>query len=179
MISKDTLSEVRDLLHTIQVWQRLESRFNVMSLGVALDLKRMLTNISLEHDQSMDSYLRSIKTIVDALAAIQCAISDLELIQFTTTGLPKDYDSFVTTYSMLPRSTSFDDLRSKLLLFEQRIKYNKDHSHPIHQVLLQLPVIVKGKGVVPVIRTTTREIVTTVIMADVIETTRAKVPRLQ
>jgi len=80
------------------------------SLARALDLKRILTNISLECDQTMDSYLRSIKTIVDAIAAIEFPISDLGLIQLTTAGLLDDYDSFVTTYSMLPGSTSFYDL---------------------------------------------------------------------
>jgi len=45
-ISKDTLSEVRDLTHPMQVWQRLESRFNMASLARAITLKQMLTNIS-------------------------------------------------------------------------------------------------------------------------------------
>jgi len=80
------------------------------SLAHALDLKRMLTNISLEPDQSMDSYLQSIKTNADALAAIQLPISDFELIQLTTTSLLEEYDSFVTTFSMLLGCTSFDDL---------------------------------------------------------------------
>ena len=104
----------------------------MVSRAYALDLKHMLTNISMESDQSMDSYLRSIKTIADALAAIQLPILDLELIQLTAAGLPEDYDSFVTTYSMLLGSTSFDDLRSKLLFFEQCLKYKKDHSPFIH-----------------------------------------------
>ena len=38
LISKDTLSEVRDFSHSLQVWQRLESWFNMASLERALDL---------------------------------------------------------------------------------------------------------------------------------------------
>jgi len=57
------------------VWQHLESWFNTASLARALDLKHMLGI-----DQTMDSYLRSIKTIADALAVFQTPISDLELI---------------------------------------------------------------------------------------------------
>jgi len=45
------------------------------SLACALDLKQMLTNISMGIDQSMDAYLCSIKTITDALAAIQSLVS--------------------------------------------------------------------------------------------------------
>jgi len=39
----------------------------MVNLARALDLKRMLPNMSLGLDQTMDSYLRSIKTIVDPL----------------------------------------------------------------------------------------------------------------
>jgi len=55
----------------------------------------MLTNISLGPDHTLDSYLRSIKTIADALVVIQSPILDLELIQLTTARLPEDYDSFL------------------------------------------------------------------------------------
>ena len=89
------------MIYSIQVWQRLESRFNMASLARALNLKRMLTNISLGSDQTMDSYLRSIKPTADALAAIQNPISNLELILLATAGLPDDYGSFVSTFSML------------------------------------------------------------------------------
>jgi len=146
MISKDTFSEVRDLLHSIQVWHRLESCFNMASLTRALDLKHFFTNISLERNQSMDSYSHSVKTIADALAAIQSPISDLELIQLTTAGLPDDYDSFVTTYSMLLgllRLMTYD-LNCSFLnnaLNTKRIVVNL-----FIKLLLLLPVIVKGKG---------------------------------
>jgi len=67
----------------------------------------------------MDDYLRHIKTLADSLAAIQSTFSDLELIQYTTSGLPPDYHHFVTTYSMLPGRHTFDDLHSKLIFYEQ------------------------------------------------------------
>jgi len=96
----------------------------------------MLTNISLGPDQSMYSYLYSIKTIADSLTAIQSLVSNLELIQLTTAGLPEDYDSFVTTFSMLPGLTTFDELHSKLLFYEQRLHYKKDCNSAIHQAVV-------------------------------------------
>jgi len=78
----------------------------------------MLTNINMGIDQSTDAYLHSMKTSVEALVAIQSPISDLELIQLTIASLPEDYDSFVITFPLLPRATSFDDLHSKLLFYE-------------------------------------------------------------
>jgi len=109
------LCEVCNIPHALPIWQRLASRFNTASLARALDLKCMLTNVSKGSDQSIEDYLRQIKTFADSLAAIQSPVSDLELIQFTTSGLPSDYHTFVTTYSMLHGSYNFDDLRSKLI----------------------------------------------------------------
>ena len=90
----------------------------------------------METDQSMDAYLHSIKSIADALAAMQSTVSDLELIQLTTAGLPNDYDSFVMTFSMLPGATSFDDLLSKLLFYEQCLNFKKYRPSSVHQLFV-------------------------------------------
>ena len=79
-ISKDMLCEVRNISHALPIWHHLGYRFNTASLARALDLKCMLTNVSKSPDQSMDDYLRHIKTLVDSLAAIQSPVFDLELI---------------------------------------------------------------------------------------------------
>jgi len=84
----------------------------------------MLTNVSKGTDQSIEDYLRNIKTVADSLGAIQSPIFDLQLIQFTTSGLPHDYHSFVTTYSILPDGHTFDDLWSKLIFYEQRLNFS-------------------------------------------------------
>ena len=78
----------------------------------------MLTNVSKSPDQSIDDYLRHIRTLADSLVAVQSPVSDLKLVQYTTSGLPPYYHHFVTTYSMLPGSHTFDDLRSKLIFYE-------------------------------------------------------------
>ena len=66
------------------------------------------------------------------------------MIQLTTVGLPKDYDSFVTTFSMLTGATSFDDLRSELLFYEQCLNYKKRHTMFVHQAFVaptsELPI---------------------------------------
>jgi len=46
----------------------------------------MLTNLNGEDYESIDEYLRAIKSTVDSLAAVQSPVSDLELIQLTTDG---------------------------------------------------------------------------------------------
>jgi len=114
-ISKDMSCEVRNISYALPIWRHLGHHFNTANLVTALDLKCMLTNVSKSPDQSMDDYLRHIKTLTDSLAAIQSSVSDLELIQYTTPGLSPDYHHFATTYSMMPGSHTFNDLRSKLI----------------------------------------------------------------
>ncbi|XP_057251924.1 uncharacterized protein LOC130591941 [Beta vulgaris subsp. vulgaris] len=78
----------------------------------------------------MDGYLREIKVIADSLAAIQCPMSNQDLVQYTLFGLDRDpdYDHIVTTLLHYPFPISFDDLRHKLLLHEQRLINSKDAS---------------------------------------------------
>ena len=84
----------------------------------------------------MENYLHHIKTLADSLAAIQSPVSNLELIQFTTFGMPPDYHTFVITYSMLPGSYTFDDLQSKLIFYEQHLKFQQNCDVPVHQALV-------------------------------------------
>ena len=93
-------------MHVFDIWKRLEHHFNMASLAHALDLKCMLTNLPKDDNQSMEDYLRTIKTIADSLAVIQPHVSNFELIQYTTIGLrySSDYDGFLTAYSMLFRA---------------------------------------------------------------------------
>jgi len=109
-ISKNHVVEVRDLIHRQPIWQRLESHFNASSLACALDLKRMLSNLNNLESQSMEEYLYLIKSIIDSLAAIQCPVSDLDLIQYAFNGLGSDYDNFVDNFSFLPGGISFDEI---------------------------------------------------------------------
>jgi len=62
----------------------------------------MLTIVSKSPDQLMDDYMWHIKTLADSLIAIQSPVSDLELIQYTTSCVPPHYHHFVTTYSIMP-----------------------------------------------------------------------------
>ena len=131
-ISKETLREVCNIPHALPIWQHLASNCNTASLGRALDLKCMLTNVSKGSDQSMEDYLHHIKTFIDFLAAIQSPGFYLKLIQFTTFGLLPNYHTFVITYSMLPGSHTFDGLWPKLIFYEQRPNFQSNRDTLMH-----------------------------------------------
>lgn len=136
-ISHDFLVEVRDLLHSYQIWDHLHQWFMTASMARCLELKRSLTTIRKDKSQSMEAYLRSIKVIVDSLAAINSPLSDQELVQFALFSLYRDYESLVTAATYFGGNLTFHDLHDKLLLYEQRVLQIKEHAaNPImHQAL--------------------------------------------
>lgn len=123
-ISKDLLCEVCTLLHSFLIWQHLAHRLNTVSLSHSMDLKHTLTTLSKADNQFLEDYL--LKTVVGSLAAIQSPVCDIELIQFTTAGMPPKFNHFITTYSMLLGPHTFDDLCTKLIFYEQRCKFQED-----------------------------------------------------
>ncbi|KAL2900798.1 Retrovirus-related Pol polyprotein from transposon TNT 1-94 [Bienertia sinuspersici] len=120
-LHRDILVEVHYVKFSTPIWERLQSRFMSASLARSMELKRTLSFIQKSQSQSMDQYLRDIKVLVDSLAAINSPVSLPDLIQYTLNGLGPDYDSLVTTILHFPGHLTFDELRSKLLVQEQRI----------------------------------------------------------
>lgn len=107
----------------------------------------MLTNLTKQENQSMEDYLRSIKMVADSLASIRAPILDLDLIQYTVAGLPVEYESLITVITFVPGSISFDDLRGKLLVYEQRIKILRDReSGTAHQAFAATTRSAAGGG---------------------------------
>jgi len=45
-ISPNLLTEVHDVIHSKQIWERLSQRFNIASLARAMDLRRTLSTLS-------------------------------------------------------------------------------------------------------------------------------------
>ena len=118
-ISKDHLTDVRDLQHCFPVWQWLETRFNISSLTRAIDSRHLLTNLEKFESQSMEDFLRVVKSISNSLAAIQLPVSEIDLIQYTLNAIDPDYDGIVGTLTYMPGTLTFDDVHVKLPFYEQ------------------------------------------------------------
>jgi len=103
----------------------LSRRFNTASLARAMDLRQTLSNLSKDPKQSMEDSLRHIKYVTDSLASICTPNPDIELVQLTFNGLDEDYHTLVTTLCYGTSLLTFDDLRSKLIHYEQCMKFLK------------------------------------------------------
>ncbi|CAH9072834.1 unnamed protein product [Cuscuta epithymum] len=120
-LTRDVLVDVHDLKHSAAIWARLQTRFMSASLPRCMELKRLLSSLKKKETQSMESYLREIKNLVDALAAINSPVSDKELLQSILAGLGPDYKSLVTTVSLFPEQFPFHILEPRLLEAEQQL----------------------------------------------------------
>lgn len=89
---------------------------------LVMELKGFLSHLQKGETQSMEDYLRSVKVMADQLASIEAPISELELINDTLGGLDPAYDSLVAAVQYCPVNSTFDELRTKLIMFEQRVK---------------------------------------------------------
>lgn len=65
----------------------LNKRFLHSSITRARELKRMLTTVHKFESQSMDAYLRDIKTIVNKLAVVNSPVPRYDLVHCTLFGL--------------------------------------------------------------------------------------------
>jgi len=89
----------------------------------AVELKQMLINIRKTDTQTMDAYLRDMKTITDNLASINSPMSQIDLAHHNLMGVGREYETLVTTLTQLPLQLSFDDLPPRFLLHEQRLRF--------------------------------------------------------
>ncbi|CAH9112741.1 unnamed protein product [Cuscuta europaea] len=140
-LSRDILIDVRDLKHSFEIWERLESRFMSASLARSMELQRLFSQIKKKPEQSMDAYLCEIKILADDLATINCPVSPRDLLKTTIMGLGREYESLVTTVSLFSHNFPFEALRNHLLELEQRVIYLRSQENlPAHQAFgAQLP----------------------------------------
>ncbi|KAL3506935.1 hypothetical protein ACH5RR_032317, partial [Cinchona calisaya] len=104
-------------------WQFVEqSVANVLILNLQIQTLKKGTN-------SMENYLRTLKQIVNSLAAIGSPISSQDLMLYGLSGLPLEYELFVIAITAHNGLKSFADLRNKLLQQEHRIHSTIQLSH--------------------------------------------------
>ncbi|PKI60594.1 hypothetical protein CRG98_019070 [Punica granatum] len=73
-------------------------------------------------EEGTEKYLRDLKVLVDELREIGKPLSDEDLVTYTLAGLPKEYESFVTTNANDWDPLTFKTLCTKLTHQEKRLK---------------------------------------------------------
>ncbi|KAI4303077.1 hypothetical protein MLD38_038750 [Melastoma candidum] len=120
-LTPEMMMEVYDILPAYEIWSTLHARFQQATLARELELRNRLLSLRLTN-QSMAIYLRDLKTVADQLTAIGKPISTSELVLYALRGLPRSYESLVSTLSYSVINQTFDQVRASLLNYEQRLK---------------------------------------------------------
>lgn len=100
------------------VWIALERRFMDQSAAQEMQLRFDLQNLQ-KGTKPMATYLRELKAICDALAAINAPVLNKDMVIHALAGLPYEYESFTTTITKMNANITFADFRTKLLHQEQ------------------------------------------------------------
>ncbi|KAL9264957.1 hypothetical protein AKJ16_DCAP11367 [Drosera capensis] len=137
--------EVLNLKLAREIWDRLHHHFMSVSMARSMELRRKLTSLRKASSDSMEKYLRDIKILADSLAAINSPVSNADLIVHTLMGLGMEYESLIKVFMNAPIAP-FDNIRSKLLLHEQRLKFLNSADLPQHQAFTAAPRSSRGRG---------------------------------
>jgi len=125
-LSREVLVDVHLLPTSRDIWLSLHRRFMDASQAKSIELKRQLTTMRKSESMTIDQYLREAKTIADSLAAINSPVSSQDLIDHVLLGLGREYDTLVGIITHFPGQLSLEELRTKLLLHEQRLQRFKE-----------------------------------------------------
>ncbi|KAL3375817.1 hypothetical protein AABB24_002671 [Solanum stoloniferum] len=130
-LSRDVLLDVHLLLTSRDIWLSLHRRFMDASQAKSIEVKRQLTTLRKDDKMSIDQYLRNAKQLFDSLAAINSPVPSQDFIDHVLLGLGKEYDTLVGIITHFPGHLSLEELRTKLLLHEQRLQRFKELDSPI------------------------------------------------
>ncbi|KAF7842167.1 Retrovirus-related Pol polyprotein from transposon TNT 1-94 [Senna tora] len=119
-MSDGVVSKMVGCVHSYQVWNKVEELFCSSTRARERELKNDLRSIK-KCSTSMLDFLLKIKKIVDSLGAIGSPISTHDHIESIFDRLDREYESFMTSFSMRKEEYSVTEIEALLLSQEARI----------------------------------------------------------
>ncbi|KAF7802793.1 Retrovirus-related Pol polyprotein from transposon TNT 1-94 [Senna tora] len=119
-MSDGVVSKMVGCVHSYQVWNKVEELFCSSTRARERQLKNDLRSLK-KGSTSMSEFLLKIKKIVDSLGAIGSPISTHDHIESIFDGLDREYESFMTSFSMRKEEYSVTEIEALLLSQEARI----------------------------------------------------------
>ncbi|KAF7816123.1 Retrovirus-related Pol polyprotein from transposon TNT 1-94 [Senna tora] len=120
-MSDGVVSKMVGCTHSYQVWDKVEELYCSSTRARERQLKNDLRSIK-NGSSSMSEFLLKIKKIVDSLGAIGLPVSTHDHIESIFYGLDRDYESFMTSFSMRKEEYSITEIEALLLSQEARIE---------------------------------------------------------
>ncbi|XP_074556836.1 uncharacterized protein LOC141819121 [Curcuma longa] len=106
----------------------VEERFRSADKSLAGTLMAQLTTIKFDGSCSMQEHTIEMTNIVARLKSLGMAVDDSFLVQFILNSLPPQYSAFQINYNTIKEKWNVNELISKLIQEENRLKNLGSHS---------------------------------------------------
>jgi hypothetical protein len=113
---EEMLHDVLDAKTSKEVWDSIRMKFSSSTRAHTVQLRVELANVK-KGDLSAADNFRKVKNLASEVAAADAALRDEDVLAYLLTGLPSNYDSFVTSITTKD-SVSLDDVYTHLVTFE-------------------------------------------------------------
>ncbi|WVZ48786.1 hypothetical protein U9M48_000195 [Paspalum notatum var. saurae] len=119
-LSREVLAQIGTCKTATQLWKTLEKMYSSQTRARAVNTRIALATTQ-KGNMTMTEYIGKMKSLADEMACAGKPLEDEELVQYILAGLDMDYNPIVSSIVTKTEATSFADLSSQLLSFEQRI----------------------------------------------------------
>lgn len=129
--SLDLLRFIAVGTHTaFELWKKLEQMFLQQISAKKIQLQTRLHQIK-QGTRKIDEYCDEISTVAQSLSSIGVKIQESDLVIYALTGLNQDYRILAVNIENSTDLPSFMELRSKLLVYEQRLQRETQDSSSV------------------------------------------------
>lgn len=123
VMETDMIALLGDASTSYQVWDTLRRHFAAQSVANEANLRFQLYSLD-RGSASVSQYMQEAKRISDTLATIGQSISSKELVTCILRGLDPDYHTIVTTILNTGTLPEYEDLRARLLTYENQLAHS-------------------------------------------------------
>ena len=127
-VEDEYLPIIRVLPNAHDAWNALEAVFQARSTASLLNLQRDLSSLKMQSNETVSSYVGRSRTLLNNLAAAGADIDEADILPNVLSGLPSDYNMLVTVLENAAVAPSLDELLSKALVTEQKLKRGSGQS---------------------------------------------------
>ena len=125
-LAKNVLANVQKISTTKELWERLEGLYQAKGISNWLLLKEKFHNLRMSDDMKVSDHLSNLNEIVCELEAIRVKVEEEDISLRLIWSLPSSYKLIKLVLMYGKETLSFDEIASKILCEERRMKSNEN-----------------------------------------------------
>jgi len=131
-VAKNVLANVQKMSTAKELWERLEGLYQAKGISNWLLLKEKFHNLSMGDDTKVSYHLSNLNEIVCELETIGVKVEEEDISQRLIWSLPSSYELIKPVLMYDKKTLSFDEIASKILFEERRMKSNESMKKKIN-----------------------------------------------